>query len=252
MILETLVMVGSDEDVGRTRALYEELSKALSEDTWLSTQETAYALIAMAPYMQNNSTSGNITVGFNAAGRSESITFSTATAEFPYGDVTGTQTQYTVTNRANVPVYVGFISRGLPVEGSEPALSEGLALTVEYRSGGAVINPANLKLGDDMEIIVRVRNSYSTNVEEVALVHPVPASWEIMNTRLGGSASSPNFRYQDIRDDRVMTYFNLNRGEEKVVSFRVNKSYEGTFYRPAIHAYAMYDESIRALVPGVR
>jgi uncharacterized protein YfaS (alpha-2-macroglobulin family) len=252
MILETLTLVGVQEDVGRTRTLFEDLSKALSEDTWLSTQETAYALIAMAPYMQANSSGGDLSLSFNAAGRTESISFGTPTAEFSYGDVTGTQTPYTVTNRANVPVYVGFTSRGLPVEGSEPALSEGLTMTVEYKSKGAVINPANLKLGEDMEIIVRVRNSFTANVEEIALVHPISASWEIMNTRIGGAASSANLRYQDIRDDRVMTYFNLNRGEEKAVSFRVNKSYEGTFYRPAIHAYAMYDESIRALIPGAR
>jgi uncharacterized protein YfaS (alpha-2-macroglobulin family) len=50
----------------------------------------------------------------------------------------------------------------------------------------------------------------------------------------------------------VNTYFNLNRGEEKLIKFRVNKSYEGSYFRPAIHVYAMYDESIRALIPGVR
>jgi hypothetical protein len=49
-----------------------------------------------------------------------------------------------------------------------------------------------------------------------------------------------------------MTYFNLNRGEERTITFRVNKAYEGSFFRPAIHVYAMYDESIRALIPGAR
>jgi uncharacterized protein YfaS (alpha-2-macroglobulin family) len=152
-------------------------------------------------------------------------------------------------------VYVRLTSRGLPLEGSEPALSEGLTLAVEYRTPeGRAIEPASLKLGDDMEVVVRVRNSFASSVEEVALIVPVPASWEIINTRLGAAAAnvSSSFRYQDIRDDRVMTYFNLARGEEKTIRFRVNKTYEGAFYRPAIHAYAMYDESIRALIPGRR
>jgi len=128
-----------------------------------------------------------------------------------------------------------------------------LALTVEYRdSNNRVIDPAALKLGDDMEIAVRISNTFSQPVEEVALIIPISASWEIVNTRIGGGASASAFRYQDIRDDRVMTYFNLNRGEERTIRFRVNKSYDGTFFRPAIHAYAMYDESIRALIPGVR
>jgi hypothetical protein len=49
-----------------------------------------------------------------------------------------------------------------------------------------------------------------------------------------------------------MTYFDLERGSGKTVTFRINKTYEGTYFRPAVHAYAMYDESIRALVPGAR
>ena len=258
MILETLVLLNSgqgasQDDLGKTRALFEEISKALSEDTWLSTQETAYALIAMAPYMQNNAGSGDLKADYTAAGTSGSITFNSPSAEQSLGNVAGTGTPFTVTNRSASPLYVKFTARGLPVEGSEPALSEGLALSVEYRNAdGKAMNPADLKISEDMDVVVKVRNSYSQAVEEIALVVPISASWEIVNTRLAGeNQPPPSFRYQDIRDDRVMTYFNLGRGEEKTITFRVNKAYEGSFFRPAIHAYAMYDESIRALIPGV-
>ncbi|MDR1747789.1 MAG: hypothetical protein LBR47_01885, partial [Spirochaetaceae bacterium] len=56
----------------------------------------------------------------------------------------------------------------------------------------------------------------------------------------------------DIRDDRVMTYFDLASGEKKVIRFTVNRAYGGNYFMPAIHAYAMYDESIHALIPGTR
>jgi uncharacterized protein YfaS (alpha-2-macroglobulin family) len=258
MILETLVLLGtgqgaSSEELGRTRGLVEEISDALSGERWLSTQETAYALIAMAPYMQQNAESGNLTLDYSAAGRSGNITFGSPFAETDLGSVAGTSSAYTFTNRSAAPVYVRLTARGLPEEGIEPALSEGLGLTVQYRdSSGRVINPQNLNPGEDMEVRVTVRNSSLAAVEEIALVIPVPASWEIINTRLTGDTLPSTFRYQDIRDDRVMTYFNLNRNEEKTVSFMVNRTYNGSYYRPAIHAYAMYDESIRALIPGVK
>jgi uncharacterized protein YfaS (alpha-2-macroglobulin family) len=181
------------------------------------------------------------------------VTFTSPSIEERLGDVAGTKTSYSVTNRSSIPIYAKITSRGLPAEGNEPALSEGLALSVEYRGAdGKVMKPEDLKLGDDMEIVVRIKNTSRQPVEEVAVTHPIPASWEIVNTRIGGSASAANLRYQDIRDDRVMSYLNLNRDEEKVVMFRVNRAYEGSFLRPAIHAYAMYDESIRALIPGAR
>jgi uncharacterized protein YfaS (alpha-2-macroglobulin family) len=258
MILETLVLLGtgqgaSSDELGRTRGLVEEISNALSGERWLSTQETAYALIAMAPYMQQNAQAGALTLNYTAAGRSGNVTFNSAFAEESLGSVSGTSGAYTFANRSAVPVYVRLTARGLPEEGSEPALSEGLSLTVQYRdSNGRPMEIQNLNPGDDMEVRVTVRNGHSQPVEEIALIIPVPASWEIINTRLLGASLPSNIRYQDIRDDRVMTYFNLNRNEEKTVSFRVNRTYNGSFFRPAVHAYAMYDESIRALIPGVK
>jgi uncharacterized protein YfaS (alpha-2-macroglobulin family) len=258
MILETLVLLGtgqgaSSDELGRTRGLVEEISNALSGERWLSTQETAYALIAMAPYMQQNAQGGALTLDYSAAGRSGNFTFNSAFAEESLGSVTGSGGAYMLSNRSAAPVYVRLTARGLPEEGSEPALSEGLGLTVQYRDlGGRVIDPKNLNPGEDMELRVTVRNSYGQAVEEIALIIPVPASWEIINTRLSGGALPSTIRYQDIRDDRVMTYFNLNRNEEKTVSFMVNRTYAGSYFRPAIHAYAMYDESIWALIPGVK
>jgi uncharacterized protein YfaS (alpha-2-macroglobulin family) len=270
MILETLILLDIPEpatgrapsgegsiqrESGRIRVLVEEISKALSGDAWLSTQETAYALIAMAPYIRNNSANTGFSLDYTAAGRNGNVKFSGPSIEESFGNTAGMNSAFTVTNRSALPVYVSFTTRGIPAEGGEPALSEGLSLAVEYHdANGKAINPANLKPREDMEITVHVKNSFSQTVEEVALIFPVPASWEIINTRLAGevSPSVSSFRYQDIRDDRVMTYFNLDRGEEKVIRLRVNKAYEGAFFKPAIHSYAMYDESIRALIPGAR
>ena len=262
MILETLILMGAgtagqgytNEEINRTRSLFEEIAKALSQDTWLSTQETAYSLIAMAPYMQNNAEGGALSLEYNAAGRSGSISFNSPSSEQALGNVPGTGSSFAVTNRSSSPVYVKLTARGLPEEGSEPYLSEGLVISVEHRDiNNRIVDPFRLKPGDDMELRVTVNNTYGQAVEEIALVVPVPASWEIINTRLGTETpAAANYRYQDIRDDRVMTYFNLNRGEKITISFRVNKTYEGVYYKPAIHAYAMYDESIRALIPGVR
>jgi uncharacterized protein YfaS (alpha-2-macroglobulin family) len=38
-------------------------------------------------------------------------------------------------------------------------------------------------------------------------------------------------------------------GGRTTVVYRVTKTYRGTFTAPALHVYAMYDESIRAVLP---
>ncbi|MCL2834568.1 MAG: MG2 domain-containing protein, partial [Treponema sp.] len=168
MILETLILLGtgstgqsySAEMINRTRSLYEDISKTLSGDRWLSTQETAYALIAAAPYVQNNS-GGSIAIDYSAAGRPGNVTITGPSVEKDLGYVTGNNGAFSFTNRSDSIAYVKLSARGLPDEGNEPAMSEGLTLAAEYRdSGGRIINPDNLKTGEDMEVRVTVTNTY--------------------------------------------------------------------------------------------
>ena len=289
MILETLILVGADREglgfsnaeINRTRAIFEDIANALSENRWLSTQETAYSLIAMAPFIRNNAGSGNLSLSYTLASLNGNVNFTSPTLIENLGIVDGTSSRYSFRNNSPSPVYVKLVSSGLPNEGSEPAISDGLALKVDYRDlNGNIIDPDLLRAGQDMEVRVTVTNTHGTLLEELALVVPVPASWEILNTRLASAPDAPAttqtgtaattqarptqpqvqqpqrppdpFRYQDIRDDRVMTYFNLDRGAEITVSFFVNLTYIGDFYRPAIHVYAMYDERIRAVIPGIK
>ena len=259
MIMGTLFLINtgpaaSANEQARMRVLFEEITRTLSSDRWLSTQETAFALVAIAPFIQMNARGELMNLDFTVAGRSGNVRFGSPITQEFFGEVAGTSTPFTVTNRSASAVYVKFSVHGLPEEGREPAISNGLALAVEFRSSdGVVIRPEDLRLGEDMDVIVTLRNTFGRSVEEIALVVPVPASWEIINTRLAGpAAQTPIFRFQDIRDDRVKTYFDLAQGETRAIRFMVTKTYEGRFYRPAIHAYAMYDESIRAVIPGVR
>ncbi|MDR1025679.1 MAG: alpha-2-macroglobulin [Treponema sp.] len=249
MILETLILL---ENTTRTKDLFEDLAQALSAESWLSTQETAYALIAMFPYMQGSAGQDLLNMDVTLAGMSRTANFTTPAEQLDMGNLSGQQGDFTVRNNSAIPVYARITVRGLPEEGAEPAMEEQLALDVEYRNmAGERVVPDDLEVGEDMEVRVRVRNLSGRAVPEIALVHLLPASWELVNDRPGEGTSSL-FKYQDIRDDRVMTYFNLNRGEGKTVSIWVNRAYGGSYFRPAIHAYAMYDESIRALIPGVR
>jgi uncharacterized protein YfaS (alpha-2-macroglobulin family) len=96
---------------------------------------------------------------------------------------------------------------------------------------------------------------------EMALTQVFPSGWEIINTRMsatgesGVGTSTPE--YQDIRDDRVMTYFDMPfRGADpdnqrpKVYRVLLNAAYAGRYYLAPVSCAAMYDNRIRASVPG--
>jgi uncharacterized protein YfaS (alpha-2-macroglobulin family) len=240
----------------RIPALFRSISETLASEKWLSTQETAYALIAAARVM-GDTVKMPLSVDLVFRGQRSSVSFESPVSVLDLGPADGgrdDRANIRFENPSGPPVYIRAMVRGTPAEGSEPELSQGLALSVEYRDmNGRLVNPGSLRLGEDMEIRVTLKNTDPDRaLQELALVHPLPANYEIINTRLGGAGGASSLKYQDIRDDRVMSYFDLGRGASKTVSFTVNRVYEGSFYQPAIRAYAMYDESICALIPGKR
>jgi hypothetical protein len=69
--------------------------------------------------------------------------------------------------------------------------------------------------------------------------------------RLQGAGSpQPGVEYQDVRDDRVLTYFDLKQGETKTFKVSLTASYVGRYYLPAVSAEAMYDATINGRVQG--
>jgi len=65
-----------------------------------------------------------------------------------------------------------------------------------------------------------------------------------------GAFKSSGSTYQDIRDDRVYTYFNLSAGESVTYYIQLNAAYLGRYFLPGTYAEAMYDNSISAGVNG--
>jgi uncharacterized protein YfaS (alpha-2-macroglobulin family) len=57
--------------------------------------------------------------------------------------------------------------------------------------------------------------------------------------------------YQDVRDDRVLSYFDLAAGETKTVKVKLNAAFLGEFYFPAISSEAMYQPATRARTAGL-
>jgi uncharacterized protein YfaS (alpha-2-macroglobulin family) len=88
----------------------------------------------------------------------------------------------------------------------------------------------------------------------LALTRIFPSGWEIENTRIGDAEPETDgipFTYQDFRDDRVYTFFDLHGDKEKVFTFNLTATYAGRFYLPGTYCEAMYDNRIAAKDKGI-
>jgi hypothetical protein len=144
------------------------------------------------------------------------------------------------------------ITSGIPEEGSKEAKANGLSMKVRYVDlKGNPITPDKLLQGTEFEAEVVIKNlNQKVHYREMAITQIFPSGWEIHNVRMDESGFESMARYQDFRDDRVLSYVDLLPNEQKVIRVKLNASYNGKFYLPGVYAEAMYDKSISAYQPG--
>jgi hypothetical protein len=156
-------------------------------------------------------------------------------------------------NTTQRKLYATLTSSGIPSAGDEQADSQGLGLEVYYTdTRGRPLAVDRLVQGSDIVALVTVRNQTQRKLENIALTHMVPSGWEIHNARLQGDedATSAKLDYQDIRDDRIYSYFSLNPGEARTIRTVINATYLGRYYLPGISVEAMYDAGKHARSKG--
>lgn len=241
MAVETMVIT---KDL-RAKDIAETIAKDLSSNRWMSTQTTAYSLLAMAKMAEANGGKA-INLEYAINGKTETIDTESAIAQRDLNVKDG-QNNITLKNNRDNVVYVRVLNTGKLPLGQELTEQRGLSVTVNYTDlNGHAIDVSKLKQGQDFVATVKVSNLKNNNVNDVALTQVFPSGWEIVNTRFTdfGNATTSQARYTDIRDDRVNFYFDLNKkGKNSTKTFNVllNASYLGTYYLPGVQAEAMYD-----------
>ena len=241
MALETMVVTKDN----RSRALAKTIAKQLSSDRWMSTQTTAYSLMAIAKMVEANG-GKSLKVSFTDNGASKTIDTKSAIAQRNLVVNTGNNSITVTNNQANV-VYIRVLNSGKLALGKEVTEQRGLSVSVQYKDlQGNPLNISKLKQGQDFVATVSVENLTNDRVNDVALTQIFPSGWEIVNTRFTafGSTTTSQARYTDIRDDRVNFYFDLGKkgnDTRKTFNIMLNAAYLGSYYLPGIQAEAMYD-----------
>lgn len=253
IILEALSLMGKRD---KATYLVKEISAALCSNQWMSTQTTAYSLLAISKYAGKSGTKQemNFAYQFNTS-QLQTVTTPSLIKQLEM-KIKGTETGTTsVTNKGKGILYARIISEGIPIIGDVTSSHSELDLKVEYKDmDDKEIDPSHLEQGTDFYVQVSVTNPGNRgDYAEMALTQIFPSGWEILNTRLDGGDNVSGIsvpRYQDVRDDRVNTFFDLKVKETKTFRVYLNSSYRGDFYLPTVYAEAMYDASINARQAG--
>ncbi|MDR1671311.1 MAG: hypothetical protein LBR57_02210 [Alistipes sp.] len=252
-----------------------EISSDLSSDSWISTQSTAWAMMAVSRYTEKWTTDSRMRFSYDVAGAGAAAGIKRAkdninsnksiwTGEMVEKAAAGIVSAL-VENRGSGTLFVRVVTTGTPDQGNETAYANNVVLEARYTdSAGRPLDVSALEKGTALTSFVTVRNPTPRVMRNLVLTQIFPVGWEILSTRyLGDGASSPTsgtatgapaasgISYQDIRDDRVHTYIDLlPAGQSVTVRLNLAAIYGGRFYLPPVWVEAMYDNLTRANTEG--
>lgn len=242
LILETTALLG---DQKRSLNIANYVSKQLNTRSWCSTQEIAYCLLSMYKFSNINGVSSELSGSIEMDGNVSE--FNSRRSLFKKKLSTKREKgSLVLKNNADGMLFATLTTKGAPIEDSIGTRSEGIVMSVNYYDmKDELIDVNSLKQGTDFYAIVNITNKSGIFQKEISVSQIIPSGWEIINYRMdGGNMGKVNYNYQDIRDDRVLTYFSIPAG--KTVGYRMyfNAAYRGKFRKPAVVAEAMYDGSV--------
>ncbi|RUA11836.1 MAG: hypothetical protein DSY82_02795 [Flavobacteriia bacterium] len=254
MILETLVALQKKED---GKAIFDEISRELASEKWLSTQTTAFSLLAVSKFIGNTGgVDRHLSFTYNLNKKSYKVDQDAPVFMADLMINKNPSGSIEIKNTGSKTLFIKQQLEGIPVTGDQTSSERNLNMKIRYLSlEGNEIDPASLNQGTDFIAEVQLKHpGIRGDYKEMSLTQIFPSGWEIRNTRMDDVTSAKTAdkpRYQDIRDDRVLTYFDLERGKTKTFRILLNASYLGKYYLPTVYCQAMYDNDINARKAGM-
>jgi uncharacterized protein YfaS (alpha-2-macroglobulin family) len=239
MALESLVLL---KDKAKAQQMAKTIAQRLSEQRWMSTQSTAYSLLAMAKFAEmvgGKGVKANVMINGNTLAISTSKTLANRALDIKKGS-----NPIVIKNEEGNTLYVSLVNSGILPVGDEKTLQKNLTATTFYKGrDGTRLDVSQMPQGTDFVAEVTLTNTTGNAIKDVALMEIFPSGWEIVNTRFTdfGSFAENKVTHTDIRDDRANFYFDMKKNETKTFRVLLNASYLGRYYLPGIQAEAMYD-----------
>lgn len=231
---------------------YLDMVDELNSASWVSTQTKGYAFMAVYKYY-GKSISSTAPITYTLSGlplnknKWSHLPSETKRIQIPKATASPT---IKVENTGKSTLYVHLTERYIDDNLNTQPTSSGLQMHIDYYNKSAGSSDlSTVKAGDDILITVQIKNLSPVKVSDLALNVKMPSGYELLNPRIYSTEVSPKdqpFNFQDYRDDRVYTFFNLKGQGKASFTFKARAAYKGDFYWPAITCENMYRGDIYA------
>lgn len=233
----------------RVPPLVRRLNHCAQNGRWATTQENAFALFALGKYVRRLARQRGDFVATLTAGAKPVATVSSAKPQtIALAPGLGRDLDLSVAGTGRA--YYHWTVDGVPADGRAPERDCGIKARRSYldREGKPV---ADLRFRQGEVYQVQITLQVPDPLEHVVVVDLLPAGLEIENPRLStrqkpGSRRKARLRPQrlDMRDDRLIAFFHLDRGKPQEFRYLVRAVTQGRFQVGPVRAECMYDPDI--------
>ncbi len=216
---------------------------------WHNTQATAYSLIALSKYMKNTSSGLNFAIGTGQ--NIKNVKLDKPVYSFDIDEKNMDKNYFIENKNKKSVIFVNIISVGKPLQSTEQKESSNLDMNIVYLDkNNNILDIHNLKMGQEFKAVVNLKRLNGIkDYRNLAVNQVFPSGWEILNWRMGNADNNSTYyiRYQDIRDDRVYSFLDMNyQTKTGKIEIPLVATYPGRYYMPVQYAESMYDNSIFA------
>ena len=260
ILVNTLLAVQPDHPA--LAALVQQLAAAGRNGQWQSTQDTAFAVLALGRYLKQNQSAApysNAELLVDAqqvAGAVDGQSICWMAPVSPGGSTLDVR----VTGADDVKAHVAWVEAGVPLKPPAPA-DHGMKVRRRYLDEqGRPLQANRVASGDLVQVELSI--SSDTPLQNLVIEDLLPAGLEIENPRLqttganvaerpsNGQANVFADTRLDIRDDRLVIVGDLVSAGTGRYVYTARAVTPGHFVLPPVHAECMYDRGANSLFGG--
>ncbi|MGE5604155.1 MAG: MG2 domain-containing protein [Bacteroidota bacterium] len=231
--------------------LIQRLAEEAKPGYWGTTQENAFALMAMGKVLAKKS-EGDY--------QGEVWVDDTRIAAFTHAKLLKLEDdrlgkgKVTVKIKGKGECYYFMKVSGIPERADLPEYDQGLAVRRVYRDRrGDLINPSQIRQGD-LIIAQLTITTKQDNLSNIAIVDLLPTGLEIDNPRLANNSNfawmserSATPDYMDIRDDRMALFYSFPKAGTYQFYYALRAVACGEFILPPVKAECMYQPELSSI-----
>jgi uncharacterized protein YfaS (alpha-2-macroglobulin family) len=242
MAISLNALIDSDPNNPQIGILAQHLSKQMKEQRYLSTQERAFAFIALgkiAKKVNESNVTGEITADGKSVGSYKGGTLVLTK------NIAGSTIEFTAKGTGSL--YYFWEVEGLSADGKVKEEDNFIRVRKTfYDRNGRLISGTTFDQNDLVVVKITVATTDKSSVDNVVITDILPAGFEIENPRLSESADmqwiidSSIPEHFDIRDDRINLFTDVS-GTAKSYYYVVRAVSKGSFIMGPVSADAMYN-----------